>query len=101
MQNMRANAPQRMGLWKQYADEYALIEDEVWAAYSDFICHSFGDGMLIGLELDRSFRCRKGEMKYKVSHVHHARDGTDRSRYPSCAYATICTPDRKAGWLCV
>lgn len=34
-----------MGLWKQYADEYALTEDEVWKVYSDCITHYFEDGI--------------------------------------------------------
>ena len=84
VQNLRVNAPQRMGLWKQYADEYALTEDEVWAVYSDFITHYFEDGMPIGAELDGYFSCRKGETKYKICYVHHAREDEDWSRYPYC-----------------
>lgn len=84
VQNMRVNAPQRLGLWKQYADEYALAEDEVWAAYSEFIPQYFEDGMPVGVDLDGYFSCRKGETKYRIVYVRRARDGQDWSRYPYC-----------------
>jgi radical SAM protein with 4Fe4S-binding SPASM domain len=84
VQNLRVNAPQSLGLWKQYADQYALTENEVWAAYRDYIPHFFEDGMPIGMELDGYFRCEKGKTEYKVSYVHNARDGADWSKYPYC-----------------
>ena len=84
VQNLRVNAPQSLGLWKQYAEAYALTEDEVWDAYRGFIPHFFEDGMPIGVELDGYFRCEKGKTDYKVSYVHHAKDDADWSRYPYC-----------------
>jgi len=84
VQNLRVNAPQSLGLWKQYSDEYALTEDEVWDAYRSFIPHYFEDGMPIGVELDGYFRCEKGKTDYKVSFVHHAKDDADWSRHPYC-----------------
>ena len=84
VRNLRVNAPQCLGQWKQYADEYALTEAEVWATYSDFITHYFEDGMPIGVELDGYFRCEKGKTDYRIVYVHHARDDEDWSRYPYC-----------------
>ena len=84
VKTLRVNAPQNLGLWKQYAEEYALTEDEVWAIYSVFITHYFEDGMPLGVELDGYFRCAKGKTDYRISYVHHAREDDDWSRYPYC-----------------
>ena len=82
--NLRVNAPQNLGVWKQYSAEYALTEEEVWAVYREFIDHYFQDGMPISVELDGYFRCKKGSTDYKVSYVHHAEENVDWSRYPYC-----------------
>ena len=71
---LRVCAPQHMGLWKQYADEFAMTEEEVWATYRDYIPHFFEDGMPMDLELEGYFRCLKGETDYKVSYVRHVED---------------------------
>lgn len=49
--SLRLNAPQELGVWKQYSAEYALNEDEVWAVYRDNIGWYFEDGMPVDLEL--------------------------------------------------
>ena len=84
VQNLRVNAPQSLGLWKQYAEAYALKEDEVWETYSQYIPHYFEDGMPLGVELDGYFRCEKGKTEYKVSYVHSTKDGADWKKYPYC-----------------
>ncbi|MBR2822195.1 MAG: radical SAM protein [Clostridia bacterium] len=88
VRSLKVNAPQSLGLWKQYADEYALSEDEVWAAYSDCITHWFEDGMPIELMLDGYFFCRKGETEYKIHYVHHAPADSDWRRIPYCESVT-------------
>ena len=84
VQSLRLNAPQQLGLWKQYADEYALTEDEVWDIYRDYIPRYFEDGMPIGIELDGYFTCKKGSTDYWVPYVHHADPNGDYSKYPYC-----------------
>lgn len=84
VKSLRVNAPQCLGLWKQYAEEYALTEDEVWATYRDYIGHYFQDGMPLDIELDGYFRCEKGKTDYRISYVHHAKEDADWSRYPYC-----------------
>ncbi len=84
VQNLRVNAPQSLGLWKQYSEAYALTEDEVWEAYSQFIPRYFEDGMPIGVELDGYFRCEKGKTEYKIGYVHSAKDGADWRKQPYC-----------------
>lgn len=64
--SLRVNAPQVMGVWKQYADQYALSEKEVWSTYRTYIPRYFADGMPIDLELDGYFRCKKGSVEYSV-----------------------------------
>ena len=81
---LRLNAPQELGVWKRYAEEYALSEDEAWEVYSAYITDYFADGMPLDIELDGYFSCKKGETDYKVSYVHHARPDSDWSKIPYC-----------------
>lgn len=82
--SLRLNAPQELGVWKQYSAEYALSEDEVWAVYRDNIGWYFEDGMPIDLELDGYFSCRKGSAKYRIPYVHHPPKDADWSKIPQC-----------------
>ena len=84
VQSLRVNAPQELGLWKQYADEYALTEDEVWETYKAYIHDYFADGMPIDVELDGYFSCKKGETDYAVHYVHHAKPDSDWAKIPYC-----------------
>ncbi len=81
---LRVNAPQNLGIWKQYSEEYALTEDEVWSVYRDYIPHYFADGMPLDLDLDGYFRCKKGQTDYKISYVHHAADNGDYAKIHYC-----------------
>ncbi len=84
VRSLRLNAPQELGVWKQYSAEYALSEDEVWAVYRDNIGWYFEDGMPIDLELDGYFSCRKGSAKYRIPYVHHPPENADWSKIPQC-----------------
>ena len=81
---LNVNAPQTLGVWKQYAEEYALTEDEVWSIYRDGIKAYFEDGMPLDLELDGYFFCRKGSTAYKVPYVHHPPENADWGKIPQC-----------------
>lgn len=81
---LRLNAPQALGRWKQYAEEYALSEDEVWEIYRKYIPDYFADGMPLDIELDGYFRCKKGETDYKIGFVHHAAPDSDWRKIPLC-----------------
>lgn len=84
VRNLRVNAPQYLGLWKQYSEKYALTEDEVWDTYREYIADYFADGMPIGIELDGYFRCEKGKTDYKVTYVRSAKADEDWSRRHYC-----------------
>ncbi|MBP3205333.1 MAG: radical SAM protein [Lachnospiraceae bacterium] len=84
VRSLRINAPQKLGLWKQYAEEYALSEDEVWEAYKSLIGDYFADGMPLDIEMDGYFSCKKGETGYKIPYVRHTSEGSDWSRIPMC-----------------
>ena len=58
------------GVWKEYAEEYALSQDEVWEIYRSYIPRYFEAGMPIALDLDGYFSCKKGETAYKVPYAH-------------------------------
>lgn len=81
---LRVNAPQELGVWKQYAGEYALQEDEVWDIYRKNIGWFFEDGMPLNLELDGYFECKKGSTEYSVPYVHHPPEDADWRRVPQC-----------------
>ena len=81
---LRVNAPQELGLWKQYSSEYALTEDETWDTYQEFIPRYFEHGMPIHVDLDGFFSCQKGSTDYKVPYVHHAEADADWSKYHYC-----------------
>ena len=82
--SLRLNDPQSLGIWKQYADEYALTEDEVWEIYKAYIPQYFADGMPVDLDLDGYFHCGRGETAYTVPYEHHAAEDTDWSRRHYC-----------------
>ena len=81
---LRVNAPQELGIWKQYAQEYALTRQERWEVYRDYIPRYFEDGMPIDLQLDGYFSCKRGSTDYKVPFVHRAPENADWSRLPYC-----------------
>lgn len=81
---MRVNAPQELGVWKQYSKEYALSHEEVWQVYKEYIPQFFEDGMPLKIELDGFFSCPKGDTAYSSSYVHHPKKGSDWSKYPYC-----------------
>ncbi len=83
---LRLNAPQELGLWKQYAEQYALTEDEVWDAYRQYIGDFFADGMPLDLELEGYFSCRKGETEYRIGYIHHPKE-ENWSSYHMCESA--------------
>lgn len=84
VRSLRVNAPQVMGVWKTYAEEYALTEAEVWETYRAYISRYFEDGMPLDLELDGYFRCRKGRTDYSVSYDRAAAPDTDWRRRRYC-----------------
>ena len=81
---LNVNAPQTLGAWNQYAEEYALSEDEIWAVYRDCIEGYFEDGMPLDLELDGYFFCAKGKTDYRVPYVHHPPENPDWAEIPQC-----------------
>lgn len=94
--SLRLNAPQELGLWKEYARDYALSEAEVWEAYADYIPWYFADGMPIDVELDGYFSCKKGQTDYSINYVHHAKPDSDWSKVPYCEsvrYNTYISPE--------
>ena len=84
VKSLRVNAPQELGVWKQYAEQYALSEEEVWEVYRNNIEWFFEDGMPLDLELDGYFRCTKGSTDYKISWVHHPEENADWHDIPQC-----------------
>ena len=82
--SLRVNAPQELGLWKQYALEYALTRQEIWDVYRDYIPRYFEDGMPIDIQLDGYFSCKRGSTDYKVPFVHHAPSNSDWRKLPYC-----------------
>lgn len=81
---LRLNAPQELGIWKQYAEQYALTEGEVWDAYKAYIKDYFADGMPLDVDMDGYFSCKKGETDYQVRFVHHADPDGDWGKVPMC-----------------
>lgn len=83
VEGLRVNAPQELGIWKQYSSEYALSNEEVWQVYKEYIPHFFEDGMPLKIELDGFFKCPKGSTDYSLSYVHHPK--TDNwNKIPYC-----------------
>ena len=81
---LKVNAPQELGVWRRYSEEYALSEDEVWDAYRAYIPHYFADGMPLDVELDGYFRCKEGTTDYKMGYVHHVGPDADLGKVPYC-----------------
>ncbi len=84
VKRLRTNAPQELGVWKEYAKDYALTNEELWDVYQEFIRQYFKDGSPIDVELDGFFTCSKGSTDYKVSYSHHMSETMDPSRIPYC-----------------
>ena len=67
---LKVNAPQELGVWKQYSDEFALSHDEQVDIYTEYIPHYFEDGMPMDVEFEGYFKCSKGSYDYKIGYVH-------------------------------
>ena len=67
---LKINAPQELGVWKQYSDEFALSHDEQVDIYTEYIPHYFEDGMPMDVEFEGYFKCSKGSYDYKIGYVH-------------------------------
>ena len=81
---LRVNTPQEMGLWKQYAQEYALSNQARWEIIRDYIPRYFEDGMPIDIQLDGFFSCKKGSTEYSVPFVHRTPREPDWRRLHYC-----------------
>ena len=81
---LRVNAPQSLGLWKKYEEEYALNNNEIVEVYKECISHYFEDGMPIDIELDGYFECKKGKKDYLVPLVRSFKDGLSFDQIPYC-----------------
>ena len=97
---MRVNAPQELGLWKQYGSQYALTEGEVWEVYAKYIQDFFAEGMIISSDLDGYFSCNKGETKYKIPYVRNVKEDADLSRIPYCDAVSYTLHIRPDGRVC-
>ena len=82
--SLRVNNPQVLGVWKEYSEQYALSQDEVWEIYRNFIPRYFEAGMPIGIELDGYFSCKKGETKYRIPFDHNLEDKENFERLYFC-----------------
>ncbi len=81
--NLGLNTPQELGNWREYSEEYALSNDEVWEIYKNYIREYFKDGMPISVQLDGFFHCDKGSTKYSVT---YERDYGSEERLSKCRY---------------
>ena len=81
---LRVNSPQELGIWKEYSEEYALSQDEVWEVYRNYIPKYFEAGMPIGLDLDGYFSCKGGETKYRVPYAHSMENAENFERQYLC-----------------
>lgn len=93
---LRVNAPQEMGVWKEYSKEYALTEDEVWDVYKDYIEWYFAERPNIGTDLDGYFSCKRGETKYRTPCASQLERDFDMSKVLYCeslSHNTHIRPD--------
>lgn len=81
---LKLNAPQELGEWKQYSEQYALAEDEVWEIYREYIDDYFEDGMPIDIDLDGYFHCEKGRTDYKIPYSGKVSPGMEWNKCPYC-----------------
>ncbi len=81
---VRVNAPQSLGMWKEYQDSYALTTDEVWEAYRDYLPYYFQDHMPVTVELDGFFRCIKGSTNYAIPYLADGPADQNWSKVPYC-----------------
>ena len=84
VRSLRVNAPQELGVWKQYSEAYALSEEEIRDICLRNIEWYFEDGMPLDLELEGYFQCRKGSTEYKIPYVHHPAENADWKKVPQC-----------------
>jgi radical SAM protein with 4Fe4S-binding SPASM domain len=82
--DLRVNAPQLLGMWRTYSEEYALTEEEVWETYRAYIGHFYEDGMPVTLSLDGYFHCPKGSTDYKIRYLRGFQPDTDWGKTYYC-----------------
>lgn len=84
VRDVRTNAPQELGVWKEYSTDYALTNEELWDVYREYIPRYFEDGSPMDLELDGFFKCKKGSTEYTVPYEHHVSGDLDLAKAPYC-----------------
>ena len=95
---LRVNAPQSMGVWKQYSDEYALDDDELCRVYCGYIRDYFRDGMPLDIQLDGYFKCGKGKTDYRIPYAGHDPKDNNWEKYYYCGsmqHQVYISPDGK------
>ena len=83
---LKVNAPQELGVWKQYSDEFALSHDEQVDIYTEYIPHYFEDGAPLDLMLGALFWGQKGTGRYSIPFEKHP-EGMDCARMTVCGHA--------------
>ena len=84
VKSLRVNAPQEMGVWREYSEKYSLKEDEVWALYKSFIEEYFKERPNIGIDLDGYISVKAAETKYKIPVISSLDRNYDMSKVPYC-----------------
>ncbi len=82
--SLSLNTPQKLGLWNEYADEYAMTQEETWETYSRYIDQYFMEQMPISILLDGFFECKAGSTKYRIPYVHHMKPNVKLEKIPFC-----------------
>ncbi len=85
VQELSINAPKKIGLWEQYAGDYALTEDEVWKTYKKYIPRYFHSNMPVTIAMDGYFACRKGSTEYIIPYIRHYKNDADFQKIPCCS----------------
>lgn len=96
VKSLKVNSPQTLGMWKEYSEEHALSEDDVWDVYKKYIADYFADGMPMGIQLDGYFGCKMGETDYSIAYVKKPVFADAYNKYPYCEslrYHTFIGPD--------
>ncbi|MBE5906568.1 MAG: radical SAM protein [Lachnospiraceae bacterium] len=78
------NAPKVIGVWKEYAEEYALTEDEVWQVYKDFLPKYYKEKIPILISLDGYFAGRGDSTEYWIPYLKSWEDDYDFSQMLCC-----------------
>lgn len=82
---LMVSTPQELGIWKRYAQEYALTFAEAWQMYREYIPQWYADGTPLDIYLEGFFSSRRDNPRsYEITFMQKMSAEADWSKVYAC-----------------